>query len=44
MHNHGWAHFTESPADLAGAFATLRIADRLKTLEMGEAGAVCAVL
>src|SRR5271154_2580903 len=32
VHNHGWAHFTESAADLAGAFATLGIANRLATL------------
>lgn len=36
VHNHGWAHFTESAADLAGAFATLGIANRLATLELGR--------
>jgi len=36
VHNHGWAHFTESAEDLAGAFATLRIADRLGKLEAGK--------
>jgi L-ascorbate metabolism protein UlaG (beta-lactamase superfamily) len=35
-HNHGWAHFAESAADLAQAFAALRIADRLGTLEAGK--------
>jgi hypothetical protein len=36
VHNHGWAHFTESAEDLAAAFATLRIADRLGKLEAGK--------
>ena len=36
VHNHGRAHFTESAADLAGAFKTLGIADRLAKLEMGK--------
>jgi L-ascorbate metabolism protein UlaG (beta-lactamase superfamily) len=36
VHNHGWAHFTESAADRAGAFATLRIANRLTTPELGR--------
>jgi L-ascorbate metabolism protein UlaG (beta-lactamase superfamily) len=36
VHNHGWAHFTESAADLASAFATLGIASRLATLELGR--------
>jgi hypothetical protein len=35
-HNHGWAHFAESPEDLAAAFSTLRIAERLGKLEAGE--------
>jgi len=36
VHNHGWTHFTESAEDLAGAFATLRIAERLGKLEAGK--------
>jgi L-ascorbate metabolism protein UlaG (beta-lactamase superfamily) len=36
VHNHGWAHFVESAADLASAFATLRIPDRLAALEAGK--------
>jgi L-ascorbate metabolism protein UlaG (beta-lactamase superfamily) len=36
VHNHGWAHFTESAADLAAAFATLKIVNRLTTLEPGK--------
>jgi L-ascorbate metabolism protein UlaG (beta-lactamase superfamily) len=35
-HNDGWAHFTESAADLASAFAALGIANRLAKLEMGR--------
>jgi hypothetical protein len=34
--NEGWARFTESAEDLAGAFATLRIAERLGKLEAGK--------
>jgi hypothetical protein len=36
VHNHGWAHFTESAADLAGAFKALGIGDRLAALELGQ--------
>jgi L-ascorbate metabolism protein UlaG (beta-lactamase superfamily) len=36
VHNHGWAHFAESAEDLAAAFATLRIAERLAKLEAGK--------
>jgi hypothetical protein len=36
VHNHGWAHFAESPEDLAAAFSTLRIAERLGKLEAGK--------
>jgi L-ascorbate metabolism protein UlaG (beta-lactamase superfamily) len=36
VHNHGWEHFKESADDLAGAFATLRIAERLGKLEAGK--------
>jgi hypothetical protein len=36
VHNHGWAHFKESQADLAAAFAELGLADRLTNLEPGK--------
>jgi hypothetical protein len=36
VHNDGWAHFTEGPDDLAHAFATLGLADRLLPLRPGE--------
>jgi hypothetical protein len=36
VHNHGWAHFAESADELAAAFATLRIAERLGKLEAGK--------
>jgi L-ascorbate metabolism protein UlaG (beta-lactamase superfamily) len=36
IHNHGWAHFKESQAELAAAFAALGIADRLINLEPGK--------
>lgn len=36
VHNHGWAHFVESAEDLATAFSTLRIAERLGNLEAGK--------
>jgi L-ascorbate metabolism protein UlaG (beta-lactamase superfamily) len=36
VHNHGWAHFAESAEDLAAAFSTLRIAERLAKLEAGK--------
>ncbi|MBV9910830.1 MAG: MBL fold metallo-hydrolase [Hyphomicrobiales bacterium] len=36
VHNHGWAHFAESAEDLAGAFAALKIAERLAKLEAGK--------
>ena len=35
-HTDGWVHFRESAAELAAAFATLGIADRLVTLEPGR--------
>lgn len=35
-HTDGWVHFKESAAELAAAFATLGIADRLVTLEPGR--------
>ena len=35
VHNHGWAHYTESQADLASAFAALGIGERLALLEPG---------
>jgi L-ascorbate metabolism protein UlaG (beta-lactamase superfamily) len=36
VHNHGWAHFTQSPADLMSAFAALGIPKRLMRLELGK--------
>ncbi len=36
VHNHGWALFTQSAADLAFAFNALGIADRLASLELGK--------
>jgi L-ascorbate metabolism protein UlaG (beta-lactamase superfamily) len=33
VHNDGWAHFTESQADLARAFTTLGQAARLELLQ-----------
>jgi hypothetical protein len=36
VHNHGWEHFKESAEELAAAFATLRIAERLGKLEFGK--------
>ncbi|MCX5497137.1 MBL fold metallo-hydrolase [Kaistia dalseonensis] len=35
VHNHGWAHFKESEADLVAAFTALGIADRLTSLAPG---------
>jgi L-ascorbate metabolism protein UlaG (beta-lactamase superfamily) len=40
VHNQGWAHFTESPDDLAGAFQALGQRSRLIVLEPGRATAV----
>jgi L-ascorbate metabolism protein UlaG (beta-lactamase superfamily) len=37
IHNHGWAHFKESAADLARSFAALGLAERLMSLEPGRA-------
>ncbi len=36
VHNEGWVHFKESQEQLAAAFATLGVADRLKALERGK--------
>jgi L-ascorbate metabolism protein UlaG (beta-lactamase superfamily) len=36
VHNEGWAHFSESQADLVQAFRTLGLADRLEILEPGR--------
>jgi hypothetical protein len=36
VHNEGWAHFTESQADVVKAFGTLGLAARLETLERGH--------
>lgn len=35
IHNHGWTHFTEGPADVVKAFGALGVASRLQTLELG---------
>lgn len=40
VHNEGWAHFTESGDDLAGAFRALGIGDRLTLLERGVPTAI----
>jgi L-ascorbate metabolism protein UlaG (beta-lactamase superfamily) len=37
VHHQGWAHFTQSQADLAKGFTALGIADRLHLLEPGTA-------
>lgn len=37
IHNLGWTHFTQSPADLARAFAALELSRRLMSLEPGRA-------
>ena len=37
VHNHGWAHFKESAAELARSFAALGIGERLTSLEPGRA-------
>lgn len=36
VHTDGWGHFTESQADLARAFETLGLGDRLRWLEPGR--------
>ncbi|MGH7057158.1 MAG: MBL fold metallo-hydrolase [Acetobacteraceae bacterium] len=36
VHNEGWRHFTEGPEELAHAFATLGLADRLERVEPGR--------
>jgi L-ascorbate metabolism protein UlaG (beta-lactamase superfamily) len=36
VHNEGWVHFKESPAELAAAFTTLGVASRLTALERGQ--------
>lgn len=36
VHNHGWAHFTESAGELVRSFAALGLAERLRTLEAGK--------
>ena len=40
IHNHGWAHFKEGPADLERAFAALSLEDRLLSLEPGRATSI----
>lgn len=37
VHTDGWAHFTESTAELAGAFTALGLGGRLQALEAGTA-------
>jgi hypothetical protein len=37
IHNEGWRHFVESADELAHAFRTLGVADRLQPLERGRA-------
>ncbi|SRR5579883_171727 len=37
VHNEGWRHFAESAEDLAHAFRTLGLAERLQPLERGRA-------
>ncbi|MDR3476047.1 MAG: MBL fold metallo-hydrolase [Devosia sp.] len=37
VHNEGWAHFKESPADLAQAMTALGVGERLVPLERGRA-------
>jgi L-ascorbate metabolism protein UlaG (beta-lactamase superfamily) len=37
LHHQGWAHFTQSQKDIANAFATVGITDRLYALEPGVA-------
>jgi hypothetical protein len=36
IHNQGWKHFTEGPADAALAFQTLGFSSRLELLELGK--------
>jgi L-ascorbate metabolism protein UlaG (beta-lactamase superfamily) len=36
IHNEGWVHFKESPAELAASFATLGAGSRLTPLERGK--------
>jgi L-ascorbate metabolism protein UlaG (beta-lactamase superfamily) len=40
VHTDGWAHFTESGADLIKAFGALGLGDRLRVLESGSTVAV----
>ena len=37
IHNEGWAHFTETQAELAQAFKAVGLGDRLRHLEPGVA-------
>lgn len=37
VHTEGWTHFTESRDDLARAFVTLGLGERLRSLEAGKA-------
>jgi hypothetical protein len=40
IHNDGWAHFTETEADLVKSFSVFGIALRLQTLELGKTAAL----
>jgi hypothetical protein len=35
IHHQGWEHFTESQQDLAAAFASAGLTDRLRPLQLG---------
>jgi L-ascorbate metabolism protein UlaG (beta-lactamase superfamily) len=41
IHNDGWAHFTETQADLANSFEVLGLTPRLQTLELGKTVTLC---
>ena len=41
VHNHGWAHFKESEADLARAFTALGVAARLNSARARQSDAPC---
>jgi L-ascorbate metabolism protein UlaG (beta-lactamase superfamily) len=36
IHHSGWAHFTETPADVVQAITTLGVKERLQTMDPGE--------
>jgi L-ascorbate metabolism protein UlaG (beta-lactamase superfamily) len=37
VHQHGWKHFTQSPSDLQKTFSLLKLENRLRTIQPGEA-------